>query len=146
MTSLTKEQRDQLPIILAAIGPSTIPTLIRHLSDPHEHVRAVAAAALGHLGAREATAEVAALVADASDLVRVSAVDALGLLAAAGVQAERRRAVRRPRRAVAVPPPRATGRGGLEPDRGGRRGLAPGAGRHPRVGARTGGSRTRPRG
>ncbi len=99
MTSLTKEQRDQLPIILAAIGPSTIPTLIRHLSDPHEHVRAVAAAALGHLGAREATAEVAALVADASDLVRVSAVDALGLLAAAGVQAERRRAVRRPRRA-----------------------------------------------
>ena len=49
--SLTKEQRDQLPLILATIGPSTIPALLRHLHDPHEHVRAIAAAALGHLHA-----------------------------------------------------------------------------------------------
>ena len=51
--SLTKEQRDQLPLILATIGPSTIPALVRHLHDPHEHVRAIAAAALGHLHALE---------------------------------------------------------------------------------------------
>ena len=49
--SLTKEQRDQLPLILATIGPSTIPALVRHLHDPHEHVRAIAAAALGRLHA-----------------------------------------------------------------------------------------------
>ena len=47
--SLTKEQRDQLPLILETIGPSIIPALIRHLHDPHEHVRAIVAAALGHL-------------------------------------------------------------------------------------------------
>ena len=44
---LTKEQRDQLPPILAAIGPSAIPALIRYLDDPHEHMRALAVAALG---------------------------------------------------------------------------------------------------
>ncbi len=98
MTALTKEQRDQLPVILAAIGPSTIPTLVRHLSDPHEHVRAVAASALGRLAAREAAADVAALVGDSSDLVRASAADALGLIAAAGAKAERSRLVRMPRR------------------------------------------------
>ena len=50
--SLTKEQRDQLPLILETIGPSIIPALVRHLHDPHEHVRAIVAAALGHLHAR----------------------------------------------------------------------------------------------
>ena len=98
MTALTKEQRDQLPVILAAIGPSTIPTLVRHLSDPHEHVRAVAAGALGHLRARDTVAEVAALVTDVSGLVRLSAVEALGLIAADGAKAERSRLVRMPRR------------------------------------------------
>src|ERR1019366_1118302 len=48
---LTKEQRDQLPPILAAIGPSAIPALIGHLNDPHEHMRALAVASLGHLHA-----------------------------------------------------------------------------------------------
>ena len=52
--SLTKEQRDRLPLILETIGPSIIPALIRHLHDPHEHVRAIVAAALGHLQALEA--------------------------------------------------------------------------------------------
>ena len=47
--SLTKEQRDQLPLILETIGPSIIPALVRHLHDPHEHVRAIVAAALGKL-------------------------------------------------------------------------------------------------
>jgi HEAT repeat protein len=98
MMALTKEQRDQLPLILAAIGPSTIPTLVRHLSDPHEHVRAVAAGALGHLRAREAVGEVAALVGDPSDLVRISAVEALGLIAGDEAKAERSRLVRMPRR------------------------------------------------
>ncbi|MCE9567540.1 MAG: HEAT repeat domain-containing protein, partial [Planctomycetes bacterium] len=98
MTSLTKEQRDQLPQVLAAIGPSTVATLIIHLDDPHEHVRAVAAGTLGQLAAREATAALAGLVDDPSDHVRLSAVEALGLIAAAGVKAERSRLVRMPRR------------------------------------------------
>ncbi len=98
MTALTKEQRDQLPVILAAIGPSTVPALVRHLSDPHEHVRAVAAGALGHLCAREATPQLAELVGDSSDLVRLSAAEALGAIAAGGAMAERSRLVRMPRR------------------------------------------------
>ncbi|WP_439621285.1 HEAT repeat domain-containing protein, partial [Gemmata sp.] len=97
MDSLTKEQRDRLPQVLAAIGPSTVPTLVEHLSDPHEHVRAVAAGTLGLLQAREATAEIAAAVGDASDLVRLSAAEALGRIAAAEVKAERARLVQRPR-------------------------------------------------
>ena len=99
MTALTKEQRDELPVILAAIGPSTIPSLVRHLDDPHEHVRAVAAGALGHLHAREATLLLADMVSDPSDLVRLSVVEALGLIAAGGARAERSRLVRMPRRA-----------------------------------------------
>ena len=38
LPSLTKEQRDRLPLILATIGPSTVPALLRHLCDPQEHV------------------------------------------------------------------------------------------------------------
>lgn len=91
MTALTKEQRDQLPVILATIGPSIAPTLMQHLDDPSEHVRAVAAAALGHLGTREATPELVPLVEDSNELVRLSAVEALGLIAAGGVRAERSR-------------------------------------------------------
>ncbi|HEV3436022.1 MAG TPA: HEAT repeat domain-containing protein, partial [Gemmata sp.] len=96
MTALTKEQRDQLPQVLAALGPSTIPTLVRYLHDPHEHIRAVAASALGHLHGRETTAELASLVGDSSGLVRLSAVDALGLIALAGPRAERSRRLRMP--------------------------------------------------
>jgi HEAT repeat protein len=94
MSALTKEQRDQLPAILAAIGPVTVPALLDHLTDAHEHVRAVVAGALGHLQAREAIPDLAALVADPSELVRTSAVEALGAIAAAGGKVERAQRVR----------------------------------------------------
>jgi len=80
VTSLTKEEREQLPLILETIGPSIIPALVRHLRDPHEHVRAIVAAALGHLHALETVPSLAVLVRDPSDLVRQSAVEALGIL------------------------------------------------------------------
>jgi HEAT repeat protein len=88
--SLTKEQRDQLPLILATIGPSTRPALVRHLHDPHEHVRAIAAAALGHLHALDTVPLLAALGRDPSDVVRQSVVEALGVLGGAGAQAGRK--------------------------------------------------------
>jgi len=78
--SLTKEERDQLPLILETIGPSIIPALVRHLRDPHEHVRAIVAAALGHLHALETVPSLAVLVRDPSDGVRQSVVEALGIL------------------------------------------------------------------
>jgi HEAT repeat protein len=102
--SLTREQRDQLPVILATIGPATVPTLIEHLADPHEHVRAVAAGALGLLHAAESLPALAPLAGDASELVRQAAVEAVGGIAAAGAQPSRRRrrrlaaCLRRPRR------------------------------------------------
>src|SRR4029077_10654417 len=40
VSSLTKEQRDQLPIVMETMGPSIIPALVRHLRDSHEHIRA----------------------------------------------------------------------------------------------------------
>src|SRR5207248_1089975 len=89
--SLTKEQRDQLPLILATIGPSTIPALVRHLHDPHEHVRAIAAAALGRLHALEAVPLLVALGHDPSDMVRQSLVEALGFLGAGGTQPARKK-------------------------------------------------------
>ena len=81
--SLTKEQRDQLPLILETIGPSIIPALVRHLHDPHEHVRAIVAAALGQLHALETVPSLAALAQDPSDVVRQSVVEALGVLGSA---------------------------------------------------------------
>jgi HEAT repeat protein len=78
--SLTKEQRDQLPLILETIGPSVIPTLVRHLHDPHEHVRGIAVAALGHLHASETVSSIVGLLDDPSDSVRQSVVEALGTL------------------------------------------------------------------
>jgi HEAT repeat protein len=89
MTALTKEQRDQLPIILSAIGPSTIPPLSERLSDPREHVRVVAVSALGRLGARGLTPEIAALCRDPNELVRQSAVEALGFILSEGERTER---------------------------------------------------------
>ncbi len=79
--SLTKEQRDQLPLILETIGPSIIPALVRHLHDPHEHVRAIVAVALGHLRALEAVPLLVPLVRDPSEVVRQGVVEALGILA-----------------------------------------------------------------
>ena len=82
--SLTKEQRDQLPLILETIGPSIIPALVRHLHDPHEHVRAIVAATLGKLHALDTVPSLAALAQDPSDVVRQSVVEALGNLGSSG--------------------------------------------------------------
>jgi HEAT repeat protein len=78
--SLTREQREQLPLILATIGPSTIPVLVRHLKDEQPHVRAIAIAALGHLHAREMMPLLVTLASDADEGVRQSVVEALGIL------------------------------------------------------------------
>jgi HEAT repeat protein len=95
--SLTKEQRDQLPLILETIGPAIIPALVRHLGDDNEDVRSIAAAALGHLHARETVPALAALVNDPSDVVRQSVVTALGNLGGSGTGSTRNH--RRPVRA-----------------------------------------------
>jgi HEAT repeat protein len=94
--SLTKEQRDQLPSILATIGPSTIPSLLRHVNDSHEHVRAIAAASLGLLHAIDSVPMLVGLARDPSELVRQSAVESLGRLgeAAAGPSRNVMKAVR----------------------------------------------------
>lgn len=76
--ALTREQREQLPRILATIGPAAIPDLVDHLDDPNEHVRAVAVATLGRLGATDAFPRMARLMNDPSDLVRLSLAEALG--------------------------------------------------------------------
>src|SRR5262249_5261946 len=80
-------QRDQLPLIFAGIGPAAIPTLIDSLNDPHEHVRAVAAAALGQLHARTALPLLVQLREDPSSLVRQSLVEALGQIGGPGAPA-----------------------------------------------------------
>ncbi|HVL13185.1 MAG TPA: HEAT repeat domain-containing protein, partial [Gemmata sp.] len=95
MTALTPEQRGRLPEILAAVGPSTIPTLLAHLTDSQEHVREVVAAALGHLQSREVVGDLAALLRDPSDQVRRSAAWALGRIAASAPRAEKTRQLRR---------------------------------------------------
>ena len=76
--ALTREQRDQLPRVLATIGPAAVPALAHHLGDANEHVRAVAAATLGRLRATATFPRLAALARDPSDLVRVSVAEALG--------------------------------------------------------------------
>ncbi len=91
VTALTKEQRDQLPPILAAIGPAAIPALIRHLHDPQEHMRAIAAAALGHLHTRDVVPLLVQLAQDPSDVVRQNMVEALGLIGPANADHRKRR-------------------------------------------------------
>jgi len=76
--TLTREQRDQLPRILATIGPAAVPDLIDRLDDPNEHVRAVAVSTLGRLRATAAWPRMAELVSDPSDLVRLGLAEALG--------------------------------------------------------------------
>jgi HEAT repeat protein len=84
--SLTWEQREQMPLILTTIGPSTIPALIRHLHDAHVHVRAISIAALGRLHAVETVPLLVALGHDPSDVVRQSLVEALGVIGSAPAQ------------------------------------------------------------
>jgi HEAT repeat protein len=80
VASLTKEQRDELPLILETIGPSIIPALVRHLHDPHEHVRAISASTLGRLHAMDALHSLVTLFQDPSAIVRQSVVEAIGRL------------------------------------------------------------------
>ena len=80
VSSMTKEQRERLPVMLAAIGPAAIPALIRHLHDAPEHVRAVAVTTLGHLGISETVVMLVTLSDDASEMVRQCVIDALGLI------------------------------------------------------------------
>ncbi len=82
--SLTREQRDQLPLILTAIGPSVIPALVLALRDPEVQVRTNAAHALARLDALPADAIplLVACTADLSDALRINA--ALALKAAPG--------------------------------------------------------------
>jgi HEAT repeat protein len=112
--ALTREQREQLPNILATIGPAAVPDLIHHLGDPNEHVRTVAVATLGRLRATTALPQIARLANDRSDLVRLSVAEALGEIgdpapsAAAPTGRTRGRRGRWHRlrgRARAVPPP-----------------------------------------
>ena len=77
-------------MIVAAIGPLTIPALVRHLRDANEHVRAVAIAALGHLHAVKTVPLLVALYRDRSDLVRQNLVEALGSLGTGSSQSETR--------------------------------------------------------
>jgi HEAT repeat protein len=93
--TLTREQQDQLPIILMTIGPSTIPALIRHLNDQNEQVRAISVAALGHLHAFGAISLLVALAKDPGESVRRSLVEALGILGAAAPQPASLKTIRR---------------------------------------------------
>ena len=87
--SLTKEQRTEIPLILETIGPSIIPALVRHLHDPHDDVRAIAAAALGHLHALETVPVLATLANDPSETVRQSVVAAMGALGSSSTRSAR---------------------------------------------------------
>jgi HEAT repeat protein len=84
--TLTKEHRDRLPEILATIGPSIIPGLVRNLHDPHEHIRAVVVATLGRLQAVEIAGHLAQLAEDPSDIVRQSLAEAMGFLGGASLR------------------------------------------------------------
>ncbi len=98
VTSLTKEQRERLPVIFANIGPAAIPALVRHLHDEHEHVRAIATAALGHLRERGTIVLLVPLSRDSSDIVRQCLTEALGIIASSGAVPSERKPVR-----VAIP-------------------------------------------
>ncbi|MBY0514178.1 MAG: HEAT repeat domain-containing protein, partial [Gemmataceae bacterium] len=91
---ITKEQRDRLPDVFAAMGPAVIPELIRHAADDHELTRAVVAKALGLLHTPDAVEPLIVLTADPSEPVRAAAVAGLGEIAAGlGHRKDRRAAV-----------------------------------------------------
>ncbi len=148
---LTKEQRDQLPRVLADIGPSALPTLTAHLHDSHENVRAVAAGAVGCLHDLDALPALVRLRRDPSEWVRESLVEALGKIGGANGSKVRRRRRRLLGRALGAPSRLmawviwkegvGAGAGRGRPDRPGR--LHP-ARRPGRLG--DGGARRRPRG
>lgn len=88
---LTKEQREQIPRVLADIGPAALPVLTRHLHDAHENVRAVAVGAIGHLHTLESLPALVKLRRDRSDWVRQSLAEALGKIGGANWGQSRRR-------------------------------------------------------
>ncbi len=81
--TLNKEQRDELPRVLADIGPLAIPHLMTHLNDERDTARGVATVALGHLQAVEAIPALAGLCRDPNETIRACAVEALGSIGAA---------------------------------------------------------------
>ena len=92
--TLTKEQRDQVPQVLATIGPSTIPGLLRHLDDPHEHIRSIVVGTLGRLRAIDTVGMLVQLGDDPSDVVRQSLAEALGFVVTGGPRPTRVRRIR----------------------------------------------------
>lgn len=90
VTSLTREQRERLPLVMETMGPSIIPSLARHLNDPHEHVREISASVLGRLNAMETLDRLISRVDDPSDMVRQAVVEALGSLGEHAATSSRR--------------------------------------------------------
>jgi HEAT repeat protein len=89
--AMTREQRDQLPQVIATLGPASIPALVEHLNDENEGVRAVAAAALGRLNALDALPRLVAVRTDASEIVRQEVVEALGVIGGPGLKTASKR-------------------------------------------------------
>lgn len=88
---LTKEHREHLVEQIAKMGPAAVTTLSKRVRDPHEQVRALSVEALGRLHAVQVVAAFAPLGQDASDLVRLSRVCALGEFLELGVRELRKR-------------------------------------------------------
>src|SRR5262249_10618736 len=83
---LTPEQRADLPRLIADLGPTTMPILVKHLHDPDEKVRATVVSALGHLQALEALRFLESATRDPSEWVRQALVDALQALCGSGTR------------------------------------------------------------
>lgn len=83
---LTPEHREDLPSLLAEVGPAGAPLLARYLEHPNENARVVAVAALGRLHALGLLSQLARRAQDPSDLVRQSLADTLGVITAPGPQ------------------------------------------------------------
>jgi len=78
--TLTGEQRDELPNVLAEIGPHSIPDLMRYLFDERPTVRGVAVTALGKLRAPEAVPALVLVSGDTNETVRIAVIEALGAI------------------------------------------------------------------
>jgi HEAT repeat protein len=89
--SLTSSQRSEIAAIVADIGPTTIPILVKYLNNPEEAMRAVAVNALGRLHALEALKPLIKTARDSSEMVRQSLVEAMGIIASPGTRTIRKR-------------------------------------------------------
>jgi HEAT repeat protein len=94
--TLTKEQRDRLPLVMETMGPTIIPSLARHLGDSHAHVREISAAVLGRLHALEELDRLLAHADDPNDQVRQAVVEALGRLGEHAATSARKASPARP--------------------------------------------------